>query len=72
MTQDSVAAASLREGRSGIRHVPEYAELGFRSHVGRRPRSTSKQQIDRKQKRFMGDAAAYAMWPCATRLPMRG
>ncbi|MCK4866700.1 MAG: beta-ketoacyl-ACP synthase I, partial [Alphaproteobacteria bacterium] len=24
---------SLREGRSGIEFCPEYAELGFRSHI---------------------------------------
>ena len=33
---DTVSAA-LREGRSGIRHIPQYAELGFRSQVGGAP-----------------------------------
>jgi len=56
---DSVSAA-LREGRSGIRHIPQYAELGFRSQVGGAPEIDLDAQIDRKQKRFMGDAAAYA------------
>ena len=56
---DSVSAA-LREGRSGIRHIPQYAELGFRSHVGGAPEIDLDAQIDRKQKRFMGDAAAFA------------
>ena len=56
---DTVSAA-LREGRSGIRHVPQYAELGFRSHVGGAPEIDLDAQIDRKQKRFMGDAAAFA------------
>ncbi len=56
---DTVSAA-LREGRSGIRHVPQYAELGFRSQVGGAPEIDLDAQIDRKQKRFMGDAAAFA------------
>lgn len=53
-------SASLREGRSGIRHIPQYAELGFRSQVGGAPELDLDALIDRKQKRFMGDAAAYA------------
>lgn len=56
---DTVSAA-LREGRSGIRHLPQYAELGFRSQVGGAPEIDLDAQIDRKQKRFMGDAAAFA------------
>ena len=55
---DTVSAA-LREGRSGIRHIPQYAELGFRSQVGGAPEIDLDAQIDRKQKRFMGDAAAF-------------
>ncbi|HET6632189.1 MAG TPA: beta-ketoacyl-ACP synthase I [Rhodanobacteraceae bacterium] len=50
---------SLREGRSGIRHVPEYAELGLRSQVAGVPDIDLDARIDRKQRRFMGDAAAY-------------
>jgi len=56
---DTVSAA-LREGRSGIRHLPQYAELGFRSQIGGAPEIDLDAQIDRKQKRFMGDAAAFA------------
>ncbi|MEJ2791335.1 MULTISPECIES: beta-ketoacyl-ACP synthase I [unclassified Pseudoxanthomonas] len=56
---DTVSAA-LRAGRSGIRHIPQYAELGFRSQVGGAPEIDLDAQIDRKQKRFMGDAAAFA------------
>ena len=56
---DTVSRA-LREGRSGIRHIPEYAELGFRSQVGGAPQIDLEAEIDRKQKRFMGDAAAFA------------
>src|SRR4249919_3964339 len=51
---------SLRGQRSGIRFVPEYAELGLRSQVAGIPDIDLDAQIDRKAKRFMGDAAAYA------------
>ncbi|MCO5101237.1 MAG: beta-ketoacyl-ACP synthase I [Burkholderiaceae bacterium] len=51
--------ASLREGRSGIAFVPEYAELGFRSQVAGKPEVDLDAAIDRKLRRFMGDGAAY-------------
>lgn len=51
---------SLRNLRSGIRFVPEYADMGLRSHVAGAPQIDLAAQIDRKLKRFMGDAAAYA------------
>ncbi len=51
--------ASLREGRSGISFVPEYAELGFRSQVAGKPDVDLDAAIDRKLRRFMGDGAAY-------------
>ncbi|PJK07466.1 beta-ketoacyl-[acyl-carrier-protein] synthase I [Lysobacteraceae bacterium NML120232] len=53
-------AAALREGRSGIRAMPEYAEIGMRSQVAGVCDIDLEAHIDRKQKRFMGDAAAYA------------
>lgn len=53
-------SASLRDGRSGIRDIPEYAELGMRSRVAGLPVIDLVAEIDRKLKRFMGDAAAYA------------
>ena len=56
---DDVSRA-LREGRSGITAVPEYAELGLRSQVAGVPVIDLDAEIDRKRKRFMGDAAAYA------------
>ena len=52
--------ASLREGTSGISRREEYAELGMRSHVAARPDIDLKEHVDRKQLRFMGDAAGYA------------
>jgi 3-oxoacyl-[acyl-carrier-protein] synthase I len=51
--------ASLREGRSGIRAMPEYSELGFRSQVAGKPDIDLDSAIDRKLRRFMGDGAAY-------------
>ncbi len=50
---------SLREGRSGIEHSDEYAEIGFRSHVHGPVRLDYRELIDRKLLRFMGDAAAF-------------
>ena len=52
---------SLREGRSGIVHAPEYAELGFRSQIHGTVKMDIAEHIDRKQLRFMGDGAAYAV-----------
>lgn len=53
-------SASLRAGRSGITHQPAYAEAGLRSHVAGMPQIDLDALIDRKPRRFMGDAAAYA------------
>lgn len=52
-------AESLRQGRSGITHRDSYVERGMRSHVAARPDIDLKEAIDRKQWRFMGDAAGY-------------
>ncbi len=52
--------ASLRQGRSGIRAMPEFKELGLRSQVAGKPEIDLEARIDRRQLRFMGDAAAYA------------
>ena len=50
---------SLREGRSGVAHSSEYAELGFRSHVHAPVNIDPDELIDRKIRRFMGEGAAY-------------
>ena len=50
---------SLREGRSGIEFSQEYADLGFRSQVHGPVRLDTAELIDRKLRRFMGDAAAF-------------
>lgn len=52
--------ASLREGRSGIELSDTYKEMGFRSHVHGSLKIDLDSLVDRKTKRFMGDAAAYA------------
>ena len=52
--------ASLREGRSGIELCDTYKDMGFRSHVHGSLKIDLDSVIDRKTKRFMGDAAAYA------------
>lgn len=51
---------SLQNSRTGVAFCPEYAELGFRSHVYAPIRLDLDALVDRKQRRFMGDAAAYA------------
>ena len=51
--------SSLRDGRSGIAYIPEYKELGFRSHVAGTVNINPEELIDRKLYRFMGDSAAY-------------
>jgi len=56
---DTVSTA-LREGCAGIRHLPDHAEAGLRSHVGGNIELDLDAQIDRKVKRFMSDASAYA------------
>ena len=52
--------ASLREGRSGISLRQEQIDVGMRSHVAGAPDIDTAELIDRKQRRFMGEAAAYA------------
>lgn len=57
-TQEEVLA-SLKAGRSGISFSPEYAEMGFRSHVHGKPDINLEERIDKRMFRFMGDGAAY-------------
>ncbi len=51
--------SSLRNGKSGIQFQEAYATRNFRSHV-EGAINVDLDQIDRKHRRFMGDAAAYA------------
>ena len=52
---------SLYYGRSGIVPAPDFAELGFRSQIKGSVDIDLAELIDRKQMRFMGEGAAYAV-----------
>ncbi|XQW83929.1 beta-ketoacyl-ACP synthase I [Thalassotalea piscium] len=52
--------ASLKAGRSGITKSESFEEKGLRSQVWGKPTLDTKEHIDRKALRFMGDAAGYA------------
>jgi 3-oxoacyl-[acyl-carrier-protein] synthase-1 len=51
---------SLRNGRSGIVANESYQEMGLRSQISGTVNIDLADHIDRKVKRFMGDAAAFA------------
>jgi len=51
---------SLKNGRSGISFQEEYKNMGFRSQIAGKVDLDLEALIDRKIKRFMGDAACYA------------
>ena len=50
---------SLRSGKSGIKFQPTYKEMGLRSQVAGSIDIDLETLIDRKIRRFMGDAAAF-------------
>jgi len=51
---------ALQQGRSGIKFKQEYVDMGMRSHVAGSVDIDTAEFIDRKVKRFMGDASAFA------------
>jgi len=51
---------SLRQGRSGIEFHQEYADLGFRTNIHGAIHIDLAALIEKKVKRFMGDAAAFS------------
>lgn len=51
---------SLKNGRSGITHSQQFADVKMRSQVWGNVDIDLSEHIDRKQLRFMGDAAGYA------------
>jgi len=51
---------ALRAGRSGIRYNETFKEMGLRSQISGQVNIDIAEHIDRKVRRFMGDAAAYA------------
>ncbi len=58
-TTETVTAA-LKQGLSGIKYNPSYAELGMRSHIAGIIDLDLSELIDRKLLRFMGNAAGFA------------
>lgn len=64
---------SLFHGLSGIRANEKYAEMGFRSQVSGSIRDLDLDAlIDRKMRRFMGDAAAYGYIALTRAIEMSG
>ena len=58
-SQEEVLGA-LKSATGGITYSQEYADLGFRTNLHAPIDLDLNELIDRKQKRFMGDAAAFA------------
>ncbi len=52
--------ASLKAGKSGISHSEQFVDMGLRSQVWGDIKLDIADHIDRKQLRFMGEAAGYA------------
>ncbi|MBT7387862.1 MAG: beta-ketoacyl-ACP synthase I, partial [Gammaproteobacteria bacterium] len=52
--------AALQATRSGIQYQPLYEEIGLRSHIAGSIEIDQEALIDRKLRRFMGDAAAFS------------
>ena len=56
----SAVKHALFEGKSGIAMFQAHIDAGMRSHIAGIPQIDLSAHIDRKQWRFMGDAAGYA------------
>ncbi len=52
--------ASLEQAKSGIAFYPQYEEIGLRSQIGGFTTIDVKKHLEKKQLRFMDNAAAYA------------
>ena len=50
---------SLKDGKSGITHSIEHQELGFRSQVYGKPTLDPEDYLEKKERRFMGNGAAW-------------
>ena len=50
---------SLQNGKSGITHSTEHLELGFRSQVYGKPTLDPEEYLEKKERRFMGNGAAW-------------
>jgi len=51
--------ASLREGKSGIRAAPEYADKGMRCQVHGEPTLKPEDVVDKRNMRFMGEGSGW-------------
>ena len=50
---------SLKDGKSGITYSSEHQELGFRSQVYGKPTLDPEEYLEKKERRFMGNGAAW-------------
>jgi len=50
---------SLKTGKSGITHSSEHQKLGFRSQVYGKPTLDPEEYLEKKERRFMGNGAAW-------------
>ncbi|MBY0422771.1 MAG: beta-ketoacyl-ACP synthase I, partial [Parvularculaceae bacterium] len=50
---------SLKTGRSGLSRSKEFEELGFKAQVVGRPKLNVEEALDRRTRRFMGEASAW-------------
>lgn len=50
---------SLIEGRSGLSRSQEFVDLGFKAQVVGRPKLNVEEALDRRTRRFMGEASAW-------------
>ena len=50
---------SLKDGKSGITYSSEHQELGFRSQVYGKPTLDPEKYLEKKERRFMGNGAAW-------------
>ncbi|MEL6790496.1 MAG: beta-ketoacyl-ACP synthase I [Pseudomonadota bacterium] len=63
---------ALRHGTSGVSFAQDYADLGFRCQVYARPTLDVEEALTRKQRRFMGEGAAWNYIAALEALEMAG
>ncbi|MEM1194389.1 MAG: beta-ketoacyl synthase N-terminal-like domain-containing protein, partial [Pseudomonadota bacterium] len=63
---------ALRHGTSGVSFAQDYAGLGFRCQVYARPTLDVEEALTRKQRRFMGEGAAWNYIAALEALEMAG
>ncbi|MEL6111410.1 MAG: beta-ketoacyl-ACP synthase I [Pseudomonadota bacterium] len=68
----SEVADALRHGTSGVSFAQDYADLGFRCQVYARPTLNVEEALTRKQRRFMGEGAAWNYIAALEALEMAG